>query len=353
MKNPFSIAFGKVPEHYISRVVQANEVLDDFRSEVPSSQVYMIMGIRGSGKTVLMTELAKTLGEEKDWIVVNLNAERDLLQILAAKLYEKPELKRLFVKARLDFSALGLGLSVRNGEAVADVETAIEKMLMQIKKQKRRLLITVDEITGNAQTKAFAAAFQIFIREELPVFMVMTGLYDNIRKLQDEKSMTFLYRAPKIHLAPLNIPAVERSYKRIFSVPDETAREMARMTKGYSFAFQVLGYLCWQQGKEEMQKDGLRVLETVLPQFDQYLEDYVYEKVWSECSELDRKIVTEMVKLDSGEIGVIREALQISPQLFYTYKKRLSGKGVIDDAERGRLIIRLPRFAEYVERMTI
>ena len=45
----------------------------------------MITGVRGSGKTVLMTHIANTLRKEQDWIVIELNSSGDLLKDLAAK----------------------------------------------------------------------------------------------------------------------------------------------------------------------------------------------------------------------------------------------------------------------------
>ena len=53
--------------------------------------MYMITGVRGAGKTVLMTSIAKELTEDKKWVVVELNPELDLLEQLAAKIYNLPE----------------------------------------------------------------------------------------------------------------------------------------------------------------------------------------------------------------------------------------------------------------------
>ena len=51
-----------------------------------------------------------------------------------------------FIKAKLDFSAFGLGVSIENAATVTDIENAIERMLDQIKESGKRLLITVDEV---------------------------------------------------------------------------------------------------------------------------------------------------------------------------------------------------------------
>lgn len=66
--------------------------------------------------------------------------------------------------------------------------------------------------------------------------------------LQNEETLTFLYRAPKIHLTPLSIGTVADNYSRTMQRPKETALEMARLTKGYPFAFQVLGYHTYENG---------------------------------------------------------------------------------------------------------
>lgn len=70
---------------------------------------------------------------------------KDLLQSLAAKIYSLPEMHDRFIKAKLDFSAFGLGVSIENAAPVTDIENAIERMLDQIKESGKRLLITVDE----------------------------------------------------------------------------------------------------------------------------------------------------------------------------------------------------------------
>ena len=66
--NPFSLMFGKEPLERIERYTQQNELLGAFTEEQPQQMIYMIAGVRGSGKTVFMTTIAKKLQAEKDWI---------------------------------------------------------------------------------------------------------------------------------------------------------------------------------------------------------------------------------------------------------------------------------------------
>ena len=63
-KNPFSLSFGKEPVSLINRNVQSYEIIDTFEDENPTYQVCMITGVRGSGKTVMLTEINKTFRAE-------------------------------------------------------------------------------------------------------------------------------------------------------------------------------------------------------------------------------------------------------------------------------------------------
>lgn len=340
MKNPFTLAFGQQPAQFISRISQTEEIIDTFTDERPSSQVYMITGIRGSGKTVMMTSIAKELEQDKDWITVELNPTRDLLMGLASKLYCIKPLHALFTNAKLDFSAFGLGVSLENSVPVTDEESMIVSMLQEIAKSGKRLLVTIDEVTNNEYVKVFASAYQIFLRKDLPIYLLMTGLYENIYSLQNDESLTFLYRAPKIMLESLSENAIASNYKVIFKVSTDQSMKMAKLTKGYPFAFQVLGYLCWKyKGKE---------FDEVLPEYDHYLEEHVYEKIWSDLSELDRRVVAELSSQKEIKVKELRDKLDMNSSEMSVYRNRLGKRGIVDISKYGYMSLKLPRFDYYV-----
>ncbi len=342
MNNPFTLSFGKKPLQYISRLSQTQQILETFQAPVPSNQIFMITGVRGSGKTVMMTNIANELKADDSWIVIELNPTRDLLQSLAAKIYSLPEMHARFLNARLDFSAFGLGLSVENSAPATDIENVLELMLGQIKESGKRLLITIDEVTCSEYIRIFVSSFQIFLRQEQPIFLLMTGLYENLYDLQNDKSLTFLYRAPKLLLEPLNYTAVRNHYMKIFNIDTESASKMTSLTKGYPFAFQVLGYLYWENR-------STKNIDEILPEYDQYLEEYVYSKIWSELSEQDQRILLSISPDEGLKVKELRTRLQMSSELFSVYRDRLRRKGVIDTHEYGKVSFSLPRFSNFVE----
>lgn len=341
MGNPFTLAFGKSPLENIERPVQKNEIIDSFLETPINQQIYMITGIRGSGKTVLMTDVSRRLSEEDDWAVIELNPETDMLHSFAAKLSRVESFYEYFRKSKINLSLLGLGLEFDGTTPIADDETAISRMLESVRKKGKRILITVDEVTNNDNMRKFIAAFQIFIRAELPVFLLMTGLYENVENLQGEKSLTFLYRAPKIQLQPLNVPAMAGRYMFVFGLEEDEAYRMARLTKGYAFAFQVLGYLTYQSENH--------CYEDILPEYRQYLDDFVYEKLWSELSEKDKVIAKGIAESENGSTSDIQKALGINSNSLAQYRRRLIKKGIVSGEEHGKLQFTLPLFDDFVK----
>ncbi len=339
MKNPYSLVFGKEPAEHISRLAQFAMVMDSFNGTTDDQQIYLVTGIRGSGKTVFMTDIQNELKKDSDWIVAEINPEKDILTAIAAKLSSEDSLASLFKNAKINLSFWGLGLEVGGVAPITDIEVALSKMLHTIKKHNKKLLITIDEVTNNRYVKEFAAAYQILIRQDLPVYLLMTGLFENVRNLQNEDSLTFLYRAPRIELESLNITSIAANYSKNLKIDRDIAMEMAICTKGYSFAFQVLGYLTWENGGD---------YKEILPEYRQYLDEFVYDKIWSEVSIKDKTVLKAIAMTESGKIEKVREILAMDSNEFNPYRKRIIDRGLINGKDRGYVRFILPMFREYV-----
>lgn len=339
MPNPFTLTFGKSPLEPVERPVQTNEIIDTFTAEQINQQMFIITGVRGSGKTVMMTEISQKLRENDNWIVIELNPVTDLLRGLLSKLNSNRECAKIIKSAQIDLSFFGFGVTIEGASPITDEETAIITILKKLKKNGKRLLITIDEVTNNQFMQIFAGSFQIFVRQDLPVFLLATGLYQNIDELQNEKNLTFLYRAPKIQLKPLNKRAIISKYQTIFKIESEQATKMAELTKGYPFAFQVLGYLTWNHEGN---------YKVVIDEYEQYLSEFVYDKIWSELSKKDRVVARGIAEVDGGKIKDIREHLEMETNEFNPYRKRLIKKGILSGEMRGYVYFTLPLFEEYV-----
>ena len=339
MQNPFTLTFGKSPLEPVERPVQTNEIIDTFTAEPVNQQMFLITGVRGSGKTVMMTEISRKLRTREEWVVIELNPSVDLLQGMLSKLNSNPVCAGIIKSAKIDLSFWGFGVSIEGAAPITDAETAIIAILEKMKKNGKKLLVTIDEVTNNEFMHVFAGSFQIFVRQDLPIFLLATGLYENIDELQNEKNLTFLYRAPKIQMKPLNQQAIIKKYMNIFQIEREQAAQMAELTKGYPFAFQVLGYLTWNNHGNYRE---------VLEEYEQYLSEFVYDKIWSGLSQKDRVVARGIAETDSGKIKDIREHLGMETNQFNPYRKRLIKKGILSGEMRGYVYFTLPLFEDYV-----
>ena len=340
-ENPFSLTFGKEPFSIIDQHIQNMEVIESFLSPNPAFQVCMLTGVRGSGKTVSLTTISNEFKSYEDWIVVELNQERNLLEALTSELCARETLSNILKIDKVGISAFGFGVEVNKQAPFTDIVTVLDKLLCKLTENNKKLLIAIDEVSSNQNIKEFVAQFQIFLRKNYKVFLLMTGLYENIYELQNEKTLTFLYRAPKIETKPLNIGMIMHKYQDIFNLSDENALKMARLTKGYPFAYQVLGYLCFK---------FQTTYDQVTPEYDAYLEDFVYAKIWSELSGQDRNVLLAMAKSPNTKVEDIRNMLNMTSGNFSIYRKRLLKKGVVATTNYGHLDFVLPRFREFVMR---
>ncbi len=337
--NPFSITFGREPNFSIPRQNILDEIYASFSSAQPASQVYIITGVRGSGKTVSMASVADHYKNQEKWVVVELNPESDMLEQLASKIYDEGNLKKLFVKPDFNFSFHGFGFSISGKEPISSISTLLKQELECLKSKGIRLLITVDEAISNQFMKVFAHEFQSFMRNNYEVFLLMTGLFNNISQLENQKSLTFLYRAPKIYMTELNPLSVANSYKTVFGLDNDRAIALAKYVNGYAYAYQVLGYILFKTGKSDID-------EAVQEEFDETMLSRAYGVIYSELSDKEKSIILSATK--SSRNADIIEDIGIDKTQLSAYKRRLVLKGILTESKT-EIKFALPRFSEFLQ----
>jgi hypothetical protein len=338
--NPFCLSFGKEPDRYVERAEAYSQITETFNSISPSSNCYLIMGVRGIGKTVRLSTISNDYREDDNWVVVSLNSGRNLLEMFAAGLYEDARLQKYFIEASLNLSKFGIGLNIKKNPPISDIQIAIEKMVRMVNDKGMRVLITIDDVTKSKDVISFACAFQDLTSKRLQLYLLMTGLYENIYNLQRDKRCSFLLRAEKVSIGPLSLIGMKNQYMQTFQCGENDALKMAAFTKGYSYAFQALGYIMW---------DKECSLEEAIPAFDEKMAGYCYEKVWEDLSEKEKEIISLLA--ESGEMRTkdIIAKIGATDKVFSVQRDRLIKKGVVDGSNHGLLRLALPRFEEFVK----
>lgn len=340
-RNPYTLNFGRIPNEYIGRDIIINEIVDTVNSEMVDSQAFKLVGIRGTGKTVTLTAIERELEADKKWIIVNLRYNADIIRDLISNLYSEIPFVTKFVDANLDLSAFGIGLEISQKSPVSSLDVALKLLMEEIKRKKMRVLITIDEVQKTEALIDFVQEFQILIRKDLPIYLIMAGLYEDIEDIENTDGLTFLLRAEKYEMKPLNTAVIRESYKETLKLSTDVANELATLTKGYAFAYQVIGYYMWESGKKQIN-------DLILSKVDAALIEKVYEKIWSELRPMDKWFLSFIVKKDKMPVSELLELTKKNHNEWSSPRKRLIEKGVLEDI-RGMVIIKLPRFKEYVE----
>ena len=338
--NPYILQFGKEPAEIIPRVSQITEIENAFFDKNITQQIFMITGVRGSGKTVFMSSIASDC-LKKNWIVVNVNVSsaNDILSQIAIELSHDARIQKKHEFKNISISVGGFSLGIAKKEPITSYEYETKQLLKIAKKYHYRVLITMDEVTNSAAVREFSGAFQIWVREELPVYLLMTGLYENIHELQNVKTLTFLYRAPRIDLDPLSLYEVKENYQSNLNISEEESIQMAKMTNGYSFAFQVLGHEVWKNKKFN---------EDAIKRYRYTLWNLSYDKIWNDLSDNDRKVCLAIAQSKDGKFSTIKEILNWNNNQLNPYRKRLINKQVLKSVRTGYVAFVLPLFDEYV-----
>ncbi len=214
-------------------------------------------------------------------------------------------------------------------------------MVGYLNKKGKRVLITIDEVDNSPEMKKFVQAYESLIRRDYKILLLMTGLYKNVSRLQDDATLIFLYRAPKISLEPLSISAIAFSYETHLGIDQDKAISLAKFTNGYAYAYQVLGHLLYDKGEKDLTKE-------TISEFDQYMGDYVYDKVFSGLSSNEQRLLLSFKTNETVKVEDLRKRSGFNSKTMGVYRDRLLKKGILQNPKYGYLKFSFPRFAEYL-----
>ncbi len=345
-RNPYAISFGRIPNQYISRSLLIDDIIDTLNSDIVEEQAFKITGIRGTGKTVTLTTIEKQLREDDNWIVVDLKPDSDIVNDLVANLYTNIPFITKFVDANLNLSAFGIGVNLSKKSPAASLDVALDKLMSEVARKKKRVLIVIDEARKTDSLIDFIQEFQILIRKDYPIYLIVAGLYEDIESLENTDGLTFFLRATKCEMTPLNIGVIKEDYKETLGLTDEVAYDLAVMTKGYAFAYQAFGKYMWEENAKE-------ITPKVMALVDEALAQKVYNKIWSELMPKDKWFLSFIVKKESMSASELLEITKKKHNEWSEPRKRLIDKGIINGSVRGMISLKLPRFKEYVENIDL
>lgn len=362
MDNPFNPSFGKMPSVFLKRGSLTQEIITELNRNNSPFQTSLIYGQRGSGKTTLMTEVAAQLSKDSKWIVVNLVLDDDLLISLINQLNNSLVSLKLIKDFDLKVSFMGVGVEASvNKQIIENFQLVFQNILEKLTKKGYKVLLCIDEVHLTPLLKKLASVYQIMISKNLNVSLLMAGLPENVSEIQNNDVLTFLLRAHRIVLNPLDIESIKESYQHIFKnagyqINLKIILYMTKQTLGFAYAFQLLGYHVWNEAQKESKKEITKqIIDNILDTYISDLNRNVYFKVYSKMSQKEKEFVQAMVKANSTKIKsqTIGEIMHKSANYIAVYRRKLIDDQVIKPNGYGYVSFLLPHFDKFVEQQMI
>lgn len=359
----FSPAFGNRPTYLVGRELVLEELQAGLGS-MPGSKErsVVLLGQRGSGKTVLLWELAERASDLGFVVATPTIVSDGMLSRIVEKVQDSG---RRYVPAETRISggsivALGFELGLEFSREVQETKSDQFKLTQLVRKlteQGHGVLILVDELQANSvDVRELVSVYQELIGEGLDVALVMAGLPGAVSATLNDKVLTFLNRARKVSLGPLPEMDVEAFYEGAFKelgvgASSSQVRRATSAAEGSPYLMQLVGHGIVLRA-EEGSSLAEEAFDSAVASAAEEFENDVCETTLAALSEMDAKFLGAMAR-DNEEpcsTSSIADRLGVSTDYAQKYRKRLIDSGVIEAAGWGRVRMCVPLLRDYLRK---
>jgi len=318
----------------------------------------LITGVRGSGKTALLSDI-RSKHDNRDAVALYVVPNEALLDSVLAQLYR--QLPKSISSAMPEFKSISANLGVSVGfERSKKPKSFTETFSYQIMdlmdahmKQGKHIVFLVDEAQKHTgDMRVFISTYQDLVMRDYSVSMVLAGLPSVISDILNDDVLTFLRRAKQVDLENIELMVVEHEFKKVFlgagaALTEDAVSKAAAATFGYPYLIQLVGYYLW----EDMQSNsGVDVLDDVLFKSKMELFRNVHKLVFADLSNRDMEFVFAMSEDEKlSSVSAIGERMQKKKNFVSLYRERLISAGVVKPAGRGLLCFSYPYMREFLQ----
>lgn len=198
-----------------------------------------------------------------------------------------------------------------------------------------------------------AATYQHFVGEGRRVSLLMAGLPFNISALLQDKTVSFLRRAPRQRIGRVTDVEVELAFAKTVraggrDIERDALGKAVAAIAGLPFMLQLVGYRSWEVRPEadlittSDVQEGVRIA-------CMELRDQVLESTYRELSDGDVLFLVAMLP-DDGDSRMANIARRLGKSSGYvnSYRRRMLQLGVIGERRRGVVGLDLPGFADFL-----
>lgn len=388
IKNPYTPGAGTPPEYLAGR----EEVLKNAREAfvqlklggMASHTIYY--GVRGVGKTVLLTEIegiAKTEGclytqiecdEQFDFPkTIHIHCRQfikqlSLIKVIADKL---DKVKALLYSFKMTYSPTDSSVSLElsdeaqamygnadTGDMATDLISLFTELGELAKKAEKPICIFLDEI--QAMNKDHLAAFIATIHRmnqlKLPILVFGAGLPTILRIAGDAKSYSerlFQFvEISNLKYADAEKALVEPAKKYAVNYEKHAIEYILQVTGCYPYFIQQYGQTIWKLANRG-QKLTLEDAKTVYEEYIEKLNDSFYGVRFNRSTNAEKNFLFVMAKIGKYPCAMsdVAKAMGKKPRSISPLRNNLINKGLIYAPSFGEIDFTVPQFDLYLKRI--
>jgi len=343
--NPFTASFG-VPsdDTYVGREAELAEFRRGLAERPGSTQrAIMVSGPRGVGKTTLITVMASHARND-GWITAQVTAGPSVAEHILDKATLSAE--HLLPASQHRFlSGLSVaGFALQTHTIPPDTPSwwrRATKLLDVLEQHGSGLVIIIDEVHhSESDLRPVFQHYQELVNDRRNVAIVMAGLPSAVEGVLSEQSLTFVQRAHRQVLGPIDTESIRFAYEAAVSrsgkqIAGNVAELAAQLSEGYPYMYQLIGYLAWNASGESpaITEENVRaVVESARDLAGQNL----YGLEIRSLTLRERAFLGAML-LDDGESSIsdIAGRLGVTSNNANYYRSRLVARGLIEPASHG------------------
>ena len=206
----FSPSFGNRPSQLVGRDQVLTALLDGLLTKPGSRErASLLLGQRGSGKTVLLLELGDCARKRGLAVATPTIVSSDMLERILEKLWVECDRMLGTRGPRViggGVSALGFSANLQfaaQQEATGSFQRQLTELVDRFNQHGIPVLILIDEVQANSEhIRQLVIAYQELIGQGADLALSMAGLPGAISATLNDHVLTFLNRATKVRLAP-------------------------------------------------------------------------------------------------------------------------------------------------------
>jgi AAA ATPase-like protein len=381
-RNPFAPGAGSRPPELAGRdaILEAGKISCGRAVQGRSARSIMLLGLRGTGKTVLLNEIGRNAEQER-LLVSRVECPegeslarliypemrkvvRSLSGVEAAKQIATRGLKGLRNFAsifKIEMAGVEVGVEPEPGLAdtgdlqydLPDIFTLIGKAA---KAAGRGWVLLIDEVQylSEADLSALIVALHRMSQEGLPVLLVGAGLPQVARLAGEAKSYAErLFQYPAV--GALDPASAGQAIEKPIIDEDATITPAAleliiERTKGYPFFLQEWASVIWNnaEGPEITFADADKSYTETLA----LLDDGFFKVRIDRLTKAEVQFVKAMAKLGDGPYAMadITQAMKRTQKSLGPSRASIISKGMIYSTDHGYLDFTVPLFAEFMRR---